>query len=166
MGFHASEAELAGTFSRYSLIGMWPNVMFVLTNNYFQVGIRFHVIYWLLLEPKFSPYGSVCCACAQTPGLPVLLAHADVTENIIFFQWVQDLGTHRHHDVPMVMLLSGAVENSPQWPLPATAVYHACNVLSSRLRTKENCGHMCTYTAARTCPNYCGCFLCFSRREL
>ncbi len=30
--------------------------------------------------PKFSPYGSVCCACAQRPCLPVLLAHANVTK--------------------------------------------------------------------------------------
>ena len=27
---------------------------------------------------------------------PVLLAHADVTKNILFFQWVQNLGTRRY----------------------------------------------------------------------
>ena len=30
--------------------------------------------------PTFSPYGSVCCECAQRPGLPGLLAHAEVTK--------------------------------------------------------------------------------------
>jgi hypothetical protein len=69
---------------------------------------------------KFSPNGSVCCACAQRPGLrarvnpasspashckqcsvltspsstraaaPVPFAHAVVTTNILFFQWVQN----------------------------------------------------------------------------
>ncbi len=34
--------------------------------------------------PTFSPYGSVCCECAQRPGLPGLLAHDEVTKNICF----------------------------------------------------------------------------------
>ncbi len=45
----------------------------------------------------FSPYGSVCRARPQRPGLPRapgLLSHAEVTKNIIFFQWAQHLGTH------------------------------------------------------------------------
>jgi hypothetical protein len=75
--------------------------------------------------PKFSPYGSVCCACAQRPGLPrvslrlarlprtansaqrsrrlrskrtavpVHLAHAEVITNTLLFQWVQNLGAPR-----------------------------------------------------------------------
>jgi hypothetical protein len=36
LGFH-SDSPLAGTFARWSLIGMWPNIMFVQFNNYYQV---------------------------------------------------------------------------------------------------------------------------------
>ena len=50
--------------------------------------------------PKYSPYGSVCCACARRPGL---LAHANVTKNIKYFSMgpklryptVQDMGLMR-----------------------------------------------------------------------
>ena len=41
---------------------------------------------WYRRVPKFSPYGSVCCACAE------------VTKKDIF-QWVQNLGTLRYPDI-------------------------------------------------------------------
>ena len=47
---------------------------------------------WYRWVPKFSPYGSVCCWLAA----PVLLAPADVTENIEYFKWIQNLGTPRY----------------------------------------------------------------------
>jgi hypothetical protein len=85
----------------------------------------------------FSPYGSVCCACAQRPGLPrvslwqarpprtassaqrsrrlcstraaalVLLAHAEVTKNTIFFsmgpkRWVPAVGLARKQEAAQV----------------------------------------------------------------
>ncbi len=38
---------------------------------------------------------SVLCMCSKAwLAAPVLLAHAEVTANIIIFQWVQNLGTH------------------------------------------------------------------------
>ncbi len=36
LGFH-KDALLAGTYARWSIIGIWPNTMFVLYNNYYQV---------------------------------------------------------------------------------------------------------------------------------
>ncbi len=74
--------------------------------------------------PKFSPYGSVCCACAQRPGLPcachsvrlarlhstrtaapVLLAHAEVTKIIIFCSMGPKL---RHVTVACASEIAGA----------------------------------------------------------
>ena len=44
--------------------------------------------------PMFLPYGSVCCACAQRPGLPCqsfLRTLKSLKTNT--FRWVQNLGT-------------------------------------------------------------------------
>ena len=95
-------------------------------------------------EPKFWTHGSVYCVCTQRPArvslrlarLPrtassaqrsrrlrsthaaarVLLAHAEVTKNIILFQWVQTLGTLRYNETNIVAALSYAyLVNGNSW---------------------------------------------------
>jgi hypothetical protein len=45
--------------------------------------------------PKVSPKGSVCCACAQRPGLPRQSFSRTLgsQKSQYFFEWVQNLGT-------------------------------------------------------------------------
>ena len=65
-----------------------------------------HALKGLACRARVTPASSPASHCKQysaltSPSLhraaaPVLLAHAEVTENIIFFQWVQNLGTRRY----------------------------------------------------------------------
>ena len=40
------------------------------------------------------PHTTSASSAQRRGAAPVLLAHAEVTKNILFFQWVQNLGTH------------------------------------------------------------------------
>ena len=60
-GFVAN-TDLAASFSRWSVIGLWPSVMYTLINNYYQV--RCATMDLILLTPRLTTTAVIMMLCA------------------------------------------------------------------------------------------------------
>ncbi len=64
----------------------------------------------------FTKWLSVLCMRSKAwLATPVLLAHAEVTETIVFFQWVQTLGTPQYGVFANTAPPTGWVEHHDAW---------------------------------------------------